>query len=349
MGGVHSAEHGRYGFHVLKVKENSPAYHAGIEQFFDYIVAINGISLEDGDKQVLLATLQEHKDRAIPFTIYSSKERAFRDVMLTPATAWSSDPREQSLIGCSIRYCTYERAGEYVWHILNVSPNSPAEMAGVIPHTDYVIGSPLTVLKSDDDFYNLVEDNLGKPLRLYVYNTEWDSCREVIIVPNHDWGGTGSLGCDVGFGLLHRIPRRNPDGQVEEDDDHTNEDRENRRQHDDYPSTYSNTIFSATDFEPTIDQSPTTTTHSITSYEEGPLSTPQQRSSTEEPTIPTNSSKRVSSSSSSSIDYVDRAEVTEVTESPEAPPPPPLSSNHNHQEDLLREAQSTRLPDSPLV
>jgi hypothetical protein len=85
------------------------------------------------------------------------------------------------VLGCSIRYCTYERAGEYVWHILNVSPNSPAEMAGVIPHTDYVIGSPLTVLKSDDDFYNLVEDNLGKPLRLYVYNTEWDSCREVSV------------------------------------------------------------------------------------------------------------------------------------------------------------------------
>lgn len=152
------------------------------------------------------------------------------------------------------------------------------------------------------------------------------------------------MGCDVGFGLLHRIPRRNPNGQVEEDDDHTNEDRENRRQHDDYPSTYSNTIFSATDFEPTIDQSPTTT-HSITSYEEGPVSTPQQRSSTEEPAIPISSSKGASSSSSS-IDYVDRSEATE---GPGAPPPPSFSSNHNHQEDLLREAQNTRLPDSPLV
>lgn len=30
----------------------------------------------------------------------------------------------------------------------------------------------------------------------------------MIIVPNHDWGGNGSLGCDVGYGLLHRIPRK---------------------------------------------------------------------------------------------------------------------------------------------
>lgn len=31
---------------------------------------------------------------------------------------------------------------------------------------------------------------------------------QCIIVPNHEWGGNGSLGCDVGYGLLHRIPRR---------------------------------------------------------------------------------------------------------------------------------------------
>ncbi|ORX49466.1 hypothetical protein DM01DRAFT_1291184, partial [Hesseltinella vesiculosa] len=37
---------------------------------------------------------------------------------------------------------------------------------------------------------------------------EWDICREVIIVPNCDWGRHGSLGCDLGYGLLHRIPRR---------------------------------------------------------------------------------------------------------------------------------------------
>jgi hypothetical protein len=27
-------------------------------------------------------------------------------------------------------------------------------------------------------------------------------------VPNHEWGGEGSLGCDVGYGYLHRIPKR---------------------------------------------------------------------------------------------------------------------------------------------
>jgi hypothetical protein len=65
MGASQSADKEQYGFHVLKVayiiikydicfcfnqlyvcccvqvKENSPAFHAGIEEFFDYIVSIN--------------------------------------------------------------------------------------------------------------------------------------------------------------------------------------------------------------------------------------------------------------------------------------------------------------------
>lgn len=81
--------------------------------------------------------------------------------------------------GCSIRFCSFERAGENVWHVLDVSPNSPAEMAGIIPYSDYIIGSPHMTLRNEDDFYTLVEEYLGKPLRIYLYNSEWDSCREV--------------------------------------------------------------------------------------------------------------------------------------------------------------------------
>jgi len=153
----------------------------------------------------------------------------------------------RSNIGCSIRYCSYENAGEHVWHVLEVAENSPAEMAGVIPHTDYIIGSPHMTLRSEDDFYALVEDSLGKPLRLYLYNTEWDSCREVIIIPNHEWGGQGSLGCDVGYGLLHRIPRRQPKVSSNYEN--------NPAEHESSSSQmYSNTIFSTPDYQPTDEQ-----------------------------------------------------------------------------------------------
>ncbi|XP_030044732.1 Golgi reassembly-stacking protein 2-like, partial [Microcaecilia unicolor] len=59
-----------------------------------------------------------------------------------------------------------------------------------------------------EDLFSLIETHEGKPLKLYVYNTDTDNCREVIITPNHVWGGEGSLGCGIGYGYLHRIPTR---------------------------------------------------------------------------------------------------------------------------------------------
>lgn len=52
----------------------------------------------------------------------------------------------------------------------------------------------------------LVEDHIGRPLRLYVYNNEYDVTREITIHPSRDWGGQGALGCELGYGALHRLP-----------------------------------------------------------------------------------------------------------------------------------------------
>lgn len=52
----------------------------------------------------------------------------------------------------------------------------------------------------------LVEDHIGRPLRLYVYNNEYNVTREVTIHPSREWGGEGALGCVLGYGALHRLP-----------------------------------------------------------------------------------------------------------------------------------------------
>lgn len=43
---------------------------------------------------------------------------------------------------------------------------------------------------------------------LYVYNYDSDCVRpvRVILKAGSSWGGRGILGCDVGYGLLHRVP-----------------------------------------------------------------------------------------------------------------------------------------------
>lgn len=89
----------------------------------------------------------------------------------------------------------------------DVHPNSPAQQAGLLAHSDYIIGAD-SVLHESEDLFTLVEAHEGRQLKLYVYNTESDACREVTITPNSQWGGEGSLGCGIGYGYLHRIPLR---------------------------------------------------------------------------------------------------------------------------------------------
>lgn len=40
--------------------------------------------------------------------------------------------------------------------------------------------------------------HIDKPLRLYVYSADLDNLREVVVIPNEKWGGSGLLGCGVG-------------------------------------------------------------------------------------------------------------------------------------------------------
>ena len=97
-----------------------------------------------------------------------------------------------------------------------------------MPYTDYIVGCPDSVLRNEGDFYDLVEsvrlvhilsqcgerDNaqhVDKPLRLFVWNYDFDVLRQVVLVPNRSWGsGEGLIGCGIGFGLLHRCVARQP-------------------------------------------------------------------------------------------------------------------------------------------
>ena len=84
--------------------------------------------------------------------------------------------------------------------------SSPADIAGLLPYSDYILGTPEGILHGESGLGELVEDHIGRPLRLYVYNNEYDVTREVTIHPSRDWGGEGALGCVLGFGALHRLP-----------------------------------------------------------------------------------------------------------------------------------------------
>jgi len=191
---------GTEGYHVLRVQEGSPGYKAGLEPFFDFIVSVDNHRL-DQDNDTLREALKANVEKPVKLKVYSSKTRCVRDASITPSNLWGG----QGLLGVSIRFCSFDGAAENVWHVLDVNPNSPSDIAGLRPHTDYIIGAD-TVLHDTEDFFNLIGQHEGKALKLYVYNSETDGCREVTITPNGGWGGDGSIGCGIGYGYLHRIP-----------------------------------------------------------------------------------------------------------------------------------------------
>lgn len=205
MGSSHSTEvpgGGSEGYHVLRVQDGSPGQKANLEAFFDFIVAIENTRL-DQDNDTLKELLKNNVDKTIKMMIYSSKTQSVREVMITPSANWGG----QGLLGVSIRFCSFEGANENVWHVLEVHPTSPAELAGLRPFSDYIIGAD-SIMHESEDLFTLIEAHEGRALKLYVYNANDDTCREVLITPNHSWGGEGSLGCGIGYGYLHRIPVR---------------------------------------------------------------------------------------------------------------------------------------------
>ncbi|XP_056594041.1 Golgi reassembly-stacking protein 1b isoform X2 [Triplophysa dalaica] len=198
MGLIQSVFTAESGYHVHGIQENSPAQRAGLEPFFDFILSVGHARLNK-DNSMLKDLLKANIEKPVKMEVYSSKVMKIRELEVIPSNMWGG----QGLLGASVRFCTFHGANHNVWHVLEVEPNSPAALAGLKQYSDYIVGAD-----QSEDFFMLIEASEGKALKLLVYNTERDDCREVHITPNGAWGGEGSLGCGIGFGYLHRIPTR---------------------------------------------------------------------------------------------------------------------------------------------
>ncbi|XP_069770973.1 Golgi reassembly-stacking protein 1-like isoform X3 [Narcine bancroftii] len=171
---------GNEGFHVHGVQDNSPAQKAGLEPFFDFILTIGNtrlfwsegrrdsqgcyledlscqdrldrlgvffverrklrgdvLELQNKDNDIFKDLLKANAEKLVKLEVYSSKAAKVREVEVVPSNMWGG----QGLLGASVRFCSFEGAHEHVWHVLDVEPNSPAGLAGLQPHTDYIVGA----------------------------------------------------------------------------------------------------------------------------------------------------------------------------------------------------------------
>ncbi|EWC46712.1 hypothetical protein DRE_03957 [Drechslerella stenobrocha 248] len=186
----------RFGYRVLKrIKDETP-----LEPWFDFICGINGREIDDGDARLFQEEVHNCAGKSVSLGVWSAKGQTLRTIVIHLPL---NDPAP---LGVSLKW-TGLAASEDVWHVLDISGGSPAEMAGLLPYSDYIIGTPLGVARGEGGLGELVEHHIDRPLQLYVYNHEFNVTREVTILPRKNWGGDGALGCVLGYGALHRLPR----------------------------------------------------------------------------------------------------------------------------------------------
>lgn len=244
-----------HGFRILHVEPNSIAQKAGLEALYDFIIAVDGETVDHETqehnpyaRQSLDQPVQAPVDRLtqrltgenVTLTVFSSKGHTVRNVQVDASSTKPEFTEPDAIqldsvhggdfvrgneydkealkeastppgLGLSLQYTPLD-VGDYVWHVLDVAPNSPAERAGLIAHSDYIVGGSGGLLASggEDLLSRVVAVHYSRqedcPIQLFVYNSDYNITRPVLIMPMRGWGGAGLLGCGVGYGLLHRLP-----------------------------------------------------------------------------------------------------------------------------------------------
>ncbi|KAL4979781.1 GRASP55/65 PDZ-like domain-containing protein [Aspergillus desertorum] len=184
-----------FGFQVLRNKDPE----LPLEPWFDFIVGINGRLIDDPDPNLFATEVRNCAGSRVTFAVWSAKGQRTHTISIAVS---SSDPT----LGLALQLAPLSST-QNIWHVLNIpSLLSPAYRAGLLPHSDYIIGTPSGTLRGESALGELVEDHLNRTLELWVYNSEFDVVRTVDLVPTRGWGGEGALGAELGFGALHRLP-----------------------------------------------------------------------------------------------------------------------------------------------
>lgn len=198
-----------------------------LQSFFDYIVGINDdpvpmISNQHGyfypDYNRITQILNSSANGTLKLNVWSAKGGTFRDEYIHVLPKDESKLEEVSLssesgreserafqpLGFKVQWSPLI-AATFTYHILNINSRAgPAAQAGLIPDEDYIIGCQDGLLATGGEtlLQDIVRSRANHELQLYVYNMAHDCVRPITV----HIGGDGRLGCNVGYGFLHRIP-----------------------------------------------------------------------------------------------------------------------------------------------
>lgn len=208
-----------YGLRVLQ----TDAYQLQLTTFFDYIIGINdqpipivfneyGYMVVDYNAIYKLLNELVLGEKEVKLNVWSGKGGFYREeyVALEPNSEIqeidiSSDENNNPIflsLGFKVQWQPLI-AATYVYHILSIQDNN-INKNRLVANTDYIIGCQQGLLCTGGEklLYNILQSKQNQEVELYVYNSDHDVVRNVLF----QLDDRAKLGCNVGYGYLHRIP-----------------------------------------------------------------------------------------------------------------------------------------------
>ena len=159
---------------MLGVQPSSPASNVGLVSFFDFLVSANGESLGHKNVDHLVNLIKSFNERELSFEVYNCKNHTVRTVKLVPSKKWTGG---EGRLGVAIRYDRWTDAEFLLCRVLQVEVDSPADLAGLIPNSDYILGTQEVAFTDTEMLQRELVKYLGKTCKLYIYNSVRDEVR----------------------------------------------------------------------------------------------------------------------------------------------------------------------------
>ena len=140
-------DYSNHGYRVLDIEEGSPISKTDIERFVDFIC----YEPDSSDSSGLDKVIKSFEEKEMSIQVYNVITRMKRTVIIVPSYNWSGF----DLIGASVRYEDFTFAHCRVYYVKSVDENSPAEQAGLLAESDYIVGSRDCDFQQIDDIGNL--------------------------------------------------------------------------------------------------------------------------------------------------------------------------------------------------
>ncbi|GAB65384.1 hypothetical protein PCYB_061160 [Plasmodium cynomolgi strain B] len=203
MGAGHAKE-GSGGYRIVRICPEGPVSECDMEIFFDYIVQIEDVKLQDASRKTYESFMQkvrEGENKEVRLLVYSCRYDKLKEVHVKPRK-W----RGKGLLGMNISYEKANAMKEGI-QIVRIEDGYLDIKNKITEKEDIIIGHGENILRNFDELCNFVEGNLFSyhgerkkaPLELsfYVYNKVRGDVRMVNLKVDPTWGRHGLLGCHL--------------------------------------------------------------------------------------------------------------------------------------------------------